>query len=238
MKLIVGGCPRSGTGALASLLTYDGRALVTQEEGLNAWKNKKIYGKYVIDMSTVIYVGDKMPEEYLLNAHNLCKKYPDAKFIFTIRSGHGVIASYIRRQLRPKNKKGKWGKSPKDITHDKLLKQIKAAENVWVRNANQILTLPNRMSKNSYLLLKYEDNHKDIDGMLKKLGKFLGYDSPVINTVIWHGGENKYVSQYRQVHLDWKKNLEFWVDFVLNGRSKEFENVMTKLGYEIGKPKE
>lgn len=206
-KIIIGGCPRSGTGALANLLTFDGRAIVTLERGSEAWK--KIYDKKSIAArDKIIYVGDKMPEAHLANAAGLSKQFPDAKFIFTNRNGYGVIASYARRPLRKCK--------PEDVTKEKLLTRIKLGEQVWLRNYKKLKNLSNVLQKDKYILLRYEDNCNDINMMLTKLGEHLGYDTPVKNKT------------YRPIHLDWVKGIEFWEEIILSTVSDEFKYLVNE----------
>jgi hypothetical protein len=203
--LLIGGCPRSGTGALARLLTNDGRAIVTGEKGLTAWKD--IFSeKSDIDKSKIQYVGDKMPQQYLLGAETLYKKFPDSKFIFTVRNGYGVIASYLRRPLKKRDYK--------TIPHDIVVKNIVFAENVWKEAFIKLKSIHKVLPKDKYLVLKYENNCADIDDMLLKLGNFLEYDTPVVNTM------------YRPVHLNWEKGLEFWRDIIFSNVSNEFKELM------------
>ena len=210
--LLIGGCPRSGTGAMRRLLTLDGRALITGEEGLTAWKGKLKN----VDQSKLIYVGDKMPEVYLQNVSSLYNRFPDAKFIFTNRSGYDVVASYVRRPLRKK--------SYKKIQTNSLIKKIKFGEKVWKRNYTKIKNLPNVLPKDSYILLKYEDNISDIGGLLSKLGNFLNYNSPVSNLMRKKGTQN-YVPYYRPIHANWSDDIPFWKDTILDTVSNQFKNL-------------
>lgn len=213
--IIIGGCPRSGTGALASLLTKDGRAIVTQENGLGAWK-AVFEKKSDVSKEKVVYTGDKMPEGYLNNAGSLYIQFPDAKFLFTNRNGYAVIASYARRPLRKRK--------PEDISEESLINTIKFGEKVWLRNYKKLKTMSNVLPKDKYIYLKYEDNCSDITGMLAKVGSFLGYDTPV-------GNDN--AKPYRPIHLDWVVGIEFWEDIIKTTVSNEFRNLVSE--YDGGK---
>lgn len=202
-RIIIGGCPRSGTGALANMLTSDGRAIVTLEKGLNAWK-ERINNS---NRDKLIYVGDKMPEGYLNTAGSLYKQFPDAKFIFTNRNGYGVIASYIRRPLKKCR--------PEDVPEEKLIERIKAGESVWLKNYKKLKNLHNILPKDKYILLRYEDNCSDLTSMLIKLGNFLEYDTPVKN------------KNYKPVHLDWVKGIEFWEEILFSTVSNEFKHLVS-----------
>ena len=208
--IIIGGCPRSGTGALANLLTEDGRAIVTLEKGLDAWK-KYFDKKSDFDKSKLIYVGDKMPESYLANADRLYKQFPNAKFIFTNRNGYGVVASYARRPLKRHR--------AEDIPKENLIRKIKFGEKVWMRNYKKLKNLHNILPRDKYILLRYEDNCNNLTNMLIKLGKFLEYNTQVKN------------KSYKPTHLDWVKGIEFWEDIILTTVSDEFNYLVNE--YDI-----
>lgn len=204
-KLFIGGCPRSGTGATRRLLVNDGRALITGEKSLDAWKlqyNKKSKA----EKKKIKYVGDKMPLQYLYDAPVLNKRFNDVKFIFTIRNGYGVIASYLRRPLKKRDYR--------TISDDIVIKNIRFAENIWIKAFNSIKDLHKVLPKDKYLVLKYEDNCDDIDNMLSKLCDFLEYDTPIVNTM------------YKPVHLNWEIGLEFWKDIIFSNVSDKFKKLM------------
>ena len=215
-KIIIGGCPRSGTGALAKLLTFDGRAIVTEELGLNAWKDAI---KKRNNTDDIVYVGDKMPESYICNASRLYKQYPNAKFIFTNRNGYGVVSSYVRRLLR--------GTNYKDVPDEKLIKMIKFGEVVWLRNYRGLNNIHNILPSNKYILMTYEETTCTLSKSLSKLGEFLEYDGPVKNErVVLDKGTRKNVIYYRPIHTDWVKGLEFWDDAILSQVSDEFKQLV------------
>ena len=219
--LIIGGCPRSGTGALAKLLTFDGRALITLEKGMNAWRGQ-IEGA---DKDRLVYIGDKMPENYLSNAQVLLKERPNARFLFTIRSGYGVMASYIRRAAK------KWPAN--NLPSGNVKTWIKRSEAIWIKSASSILSLKHRLSKDKYLVLRYEDSVTDVDGLLRKLGEFLEYDSPVKNKVVPYKGQGISGPFYRSHHLDWTLGVERWLDEIIQDRSDQFKRLMVELGYSL-----
>ena len=201
-NIFIGGCPRSGTNALAHLLTKDGRAIVTLEKGIDAWK-KVFEEKSEEAKKKLIYVGDKMPEGYLSNAERLYKQFPEAKFIFTNRNGYGVISSYLRGHLKINGHEG--------MTKQILLNEIKVAEKLWVENYNKLKNLKNILPEDKYLLLLYENNCADINNMLVKLGEFLEYDSAVNNLI------------YKPTHLNWVGGIEFWEEIILDSVSNDFK---------------
>jgi hypothetical protein len=214
-RIFIGGCPRSGTGAIRRLLTIDGRALITGEKGEDAWK-EAVATKSKSERSKLVYVGDKMPEGYLNRAEELYKQFKNAKFIFTNRNGYGVIASYIRRPLRRHK--------PEDITEEILVKNIKFAENIWMDSYKKLKNIPDVLPEDKYIILKYEDNCNDIINMLVKLAEFLEYDTPVRNKMFVKKGETLFV--YRPIHLDWVKGIEFWKEIILSTVSDEFKNLI------------
>lgn len=212
-RLFIGGCPRSGTGAMARLLTLDGRALITQEEGMNAWKNKL----KDVDRSKLIYVGDKMPEGYLSAAAVLYGQFPDVKLIFTNRNGYDVIASYLRRPLKKKHYT--------EISNTALTNSIKFGEEVWKRNYIRIKNLHSILPTDVYLILRYEDNVSNIDGFLDKLSNFLKYNPVMTNPIVWNKNKKDYIPHYKPIHVDWSADIPFWKDIILNTVSDQFKEM-------------
>lgn len=203
-QLLVGGSPRSGTGVMCNLLTKDGRAIITEEMGLSAWK--PLYeGLMPEQKERIIYVGDKQPQMFLAN----WKRFPDAKFIFTIRSGWGVISSYARRVLRKK--------TINEVSDEHVIKQTKFGQDTWMTAMNQLEGVKRNMESDRYIIVPYEKACEDVDGLMCQLGNFLGYDTPVNN-----GMNAKGRKWFRPTHLKWKRDIEPWVSIIESEVSDDF----------------
>lgn len=185
------------------------------------------------------WVGDKTPH-YTLRLNLLSRLFPEAKFIHVVRDGRDVITSTCHHAYRAGQR------AVIDKTRPEYFRFTAQCAKVWVKT---VTTAHNFGLKNPdrYLMVKYEDMHKDPELVLTSIFQFLGVSTEVdtIKNCIQKNefkalsggrdkGEENKNSYFRSGEPgNWKK---FLTKTALQGVYNQAGKLLKQLGYVQGMP--
>lgn len=204
-KIIITGCPRSGTTALCTLLSH-GDCFVTNEIGNFIWPEEEFEDR-------ILQSADNYYVKYLLNMKKIdrddfiAKVKDDPKtYCETINENYGIdivgdkLPGYLNSlpDIFNENRDAYFIITLRSMQHfvassinnfnkgrdmDWCFDKITKAENFWVENNLKLLEgVHYILSKGGKaILVKYEDIGLDIDKTLLKIDKFLGVELNVPN---------------------------------------------------------
>jgi len=254
--LLITGCPRSGTSALAHLLSTHEQICIFNEYSLywppvlekSVWHRIEgmrldnpppekiadnasvfrreytqnlpnpvsdrevrdwLFGKAQTPLT--IY-GDKMPYLYLDNIAKIAARFPEVKFLLTLRDGRAVVASQIR-QYRLARERGaepmRW-----------MCETVAEAEAIWLRSAKKWLEVRQNPPA-PCLEVRYEQATQAPAEIAKQICDFVGIE-------FQEGQFAKFIAAYEPVHADaWREEIPD-IDQQL---SAEFRRALNQLGY-------
>jgi hypothetical protein len=190
-KIIITGCPRTGTTALTALLFHSANAVITNELGLfhpqkivfeekinkpldtqnsrlielKKW-NKQELEYFINDQNNypnIELFGDKLPD-YCLTRYimfYLTNTYPDAYFIFTHRNPCAVVHSFLKRTAIEKNEQAAWYVKTTEEALDRIIRY----------NINwSTFFFPRVKNK---IIIDYDDYINNPSSLIDKLNQFL-----------------------------------------------------------------
>jgi hypothetical protein len=178
-KLIITGCPRSGTTAIMKLLNTHSQIKITQElSSFNPFlsqdviieksKDKLINDLIIEHGSPGFYdhldysiVGDKLPDYCLPNYHESLLSQ-DLKYVFCLRNCRGFVDSSVRHfnlGLR-----SAWN-----------FETYKDASCMWFNYNKSMLDFMFKLRPDQFILMRYEDAVLDIEEYLKRISKICNF---------------------------------------------------------------
>jgi hypothetical protein len=205
-KVVMAGCPRSGTTALCTLLSHDPNVFITNEVGNFSWDGSgfkdrlassmdKTYIKWLLDLKGI----DR--DDFVEKVSDDCKKYSE-----TISKEYGLevvgdkMPGYLDslKDIYHENKDAYFIMTLRDVRHfvtsstnhyangtrtGWTFETIEEAQRFWVvQNSKMIADLGIILPKGAKVILsRYEDIGPDIDQTIKRFSDFIGYDIQVDN---------------------------------------------------------
>jgi hypothetical protein len=154
------------------------------------------------------YFGDKCPMSYLKNLRLFDRKFPDHKFIITVRDGRDVIASQIRNY----NKYG-WAYA------GWMKPTVEEAMPLWLEASLLIRDVVRTIDSSKILLFRYEDAVEHVDDFCEVLTEFIGC-TEITNIDNVFKATN--VSVWKQEHPEMMSVL-----------TDDFKNMLSKFGYDV-----
>ena len=157
--------------------------------------------------------GDKMPWRYLADMHEIADRYPEAKFLVTLRDGRDVVVSQLRHHASClKN-----GLTPEHW----MQPTVEKAEYLWLRSARAWLELGSEPPA-PCLELRYEQAAQSPEIVAKNICDFVG-------TAYREEDFGEFFEQYRPVRIDASREE---IDDIEGQLSAEFVDALGRLGYE------
>lgn len=229
-KLIITGCPRTGTSALCSLLCHSEGVIITNELSvyhedkkaiddcldednphldraleLKGWSVKDLTNYLAGDFEdkSIKVFGDKSPD-YCCNTYlpqYMGVNYPDFKYIFCYRNPCATVASFLRRSKKENNPNAAWYA---ETAEEALEIVIKYTLN-WVT-----LLYPSVENKK---IVIYEDHCEDVSSLIQELNEFLGITLDIhkperlylpVNLDSWRNDLTLTISQMKMIETKFK----------------------------------
>ncbi|MHB2021445.1 MAG: sulfotransferase family protein [Candidatus Xenobia bacterium] len=189
---------------------------ISFEEMLALHDGRELSGKQFVELlcdrlpAPVKFVGDKLPDYYLKMVPDLSERYPDLKFIITLRDGRSVIAS----QIRIHQEHVEMNADP----HSWMKPDIRSAEFLWIEQTRMLLSALATVPPDRVHIVRYEDAVQEPQQMLQGLAGFLGLDSTIVDAR----------QMYQPVNVDaWKRDHPTMMDQL----SADFKTYLKLLGY-------
>ena len=210
--------------------------------------DKKIFYKKFLENKVKTY-----GEIYFSIFEVLLKNIPNKKFIGEYANGEwksiGDFLSFHKKNVAihvirdPRAMLSSW----KKITFSKGNKYINSIFN-WIHSVDSYLSYRKKFGSNRYILIKFEDMHKNPELISRKLCKFLNlnFDRNMINDKKWKlllknrynyvnetaYGDKKKVYGFSKSRIDtWKSHLNGWEINLVNHLCKKR---LKKIGYKVG----
>lgn len=251
--LIITGCPRTGTSALAQCLSRHAAMCVLPEacvydldDDYLASRRSIVWDQlpFAVDsaaraaidalpfgrltnaeMRIVLFeavgrmkplqiYGDKLPQRYLDQMERLIRRFPQSRFLVTLRDGRDVIASQLRWHRERLRTGGsiEWWMRP----------SVAAAESVWLDCTRRWERLRDRIAPDRWLEVRYERATAQPEAMLEDVCRFVGLP---FDLDTFGGG----LAHYEAVHVgQWRKELPD----INTQASSTFRGALRRFGYE------
>ena len=205
-KVIMTGCPRSGTTALCTLLSHDPGVFISNEVGSFSWDKElfedrakiaatKNYVKWLLDLKRI----DR--EDFLEKISYSPKEYSE---IIGKEYGLEVVGDKLPGYLNylediyKQNRDAYFLITLRGVRHFVTSstnhyangtrsiwarETITEAQDLWVKNNSKLLEDVGKIIPMGakVLLLRYEDIGPDIDQTIKRISDFIGYEINVVN---------------------------------------------------------
>jgi len=251
--LIITGCPRTGTSALAQCLSRHAAMCVLPEACLYDLDDDYLASRrsivwdqlpFAVDGSLRAAIdalppgtltnsemrralfdalgqikplqvyGDKLPQRYLDQMESLCRRFPRARVIVTLRDGRDVVASQIRwyRERLRVSEQVEWWMRP----------SVASAERVWLNCMRRWERLRDRIATDRWLEVDYTRATAQPEAMLEDVCRFLRvpFDREMFRDGLEH---------YQAVHVgQWQLELPD----IDNQVSNVFRGMLRRFGYE------